>query len=95
MLEPLPMIEPRLRPARSYARPLAPGAALRWLGAGWADFRQSPAESLIYGLAVFALSALVIWGLVRLNLLWLIFPAISGFLVVGALIASGCLGYCF
>ena len=89
MLEPLPMIEPRLRPVRSYARPLAPGAALRWLAGGWADFRRSPLESLIYGLAVFALSALVIGGLVRLNLLWLIFPAISGFLVVGPLIASG------
>jgi uncharacterized membrane protein len=89
MLEPLPLIEPRLRPARSYAQELPPGAALRWLAAGWEDFRYSPVESLLYGTAVFALSALVIWGLVAADLLWLIFPALSGFLVIGPLIASG------
>jgi uncharacterized membrane protein len=89
MLEPLPLIEPRLRPARSYARALPPGAAVQWLTAGWADFRYSPVESLLYGLVVFALSAMVIWGLIGADLLWLIFPAISGFLVVGPLIAIG------
>ncbi len=89
MLEPIPHVEPRLHPARSYARTLPPDAALHWLAAGWADFRHSPVESLLYGLTVFALSALVIWGLVSADLLWLIFPALSGFLVVGPLIASG------
>ena len=89
MLEPLPVIEPRLQPARSYARPVPRGAALRWLGAGWADFRASPGESVLYGVAVFALSALVVGGLVAVHLVWLIFPALSGFLVVGPLIASG------
>jgi uncharacterized membrane protein len=89
MLEPLPLIEPRLRPSRSYARALPANAALRWLTAGWVDFRYSPFESLLYGVVVFALSALVIGGLIAADLLWLIFPASSGFLVVGPLFASG------
>ncbi|MDZ4094527.1 MAG: DUF2189 domain-containing protein, partial [Paracoccaceae bacterium] len=71
------------------ARDLPARAALGWLSAGWADLRDRPAQSLIYGLAVLALSACVILGLIRADLPWLIFPALSGFLVVGPLLAIG------
>ncbi|MCX8507450.1 MAG: DUF2189 domain-containing protein [Rhodobacteraceae bacterium] len=89
MLEPLPVLEPRLPPPDRFARNLSSGAALHWLAAGWADLRAHPAQSLTYGLAVFALSALVILGLIWVGLPWLIFPALSGFLVVGPLLAIG------
>ncbi len=89
MLEPLPALEPRLAAPERFARNLPVGAALHWLAAGWSDLRDRPAQSLTYGLAVFALSACVILGLVRVGLPWLIFPALSGFLVIGPLLAIG------
>lgn len=89
MLEPLPAIAPRLRPANSYARNLPPLSARDWLAAGWSDFSNKPAQSLAYGLSVFALSVLVIGGLITAGLPSLILPALSGFLVVGPLVAIG------
>ena len=89
MLEPLPAIEPRHQAADRFARNLPRGAAMGWLAAGWADLRTAPAQSLIYGFAVFLVSAAVILGLIRVNLPMLIFPALSGFLVIGPLLAIG------
>lgn len=89
MLEPLPAIAPRLHVANSFARDLPADAALGWLAAGWRDLRRHPAQSLGYGFAVFVLSALVILGLFKVGLPMLIFPALSGFLVIGPLLAIG------
>lgn len=89
MLEPLPVLAPRLRPASNLARGLPSRAALDWLAAGWSDFRTNPLQSLAYGLAVFGLSVIVIWGLIAVGLPSLILPALSGFLVVGPLLAIG------
>ncbi len=89
MLEPLPAIAPRVRPDTGFARNLPPLVALDWIAAGWSDFRTSPVQSLAYGLAVFALSVAVIWGLIAIGLPSLILPALSGFLVVGPLLAIG------
>ncbi len=89
MLEPLPAIGPRVRTDNGFARNLPPFAALQWLGAGWSDFRTNPLQSLGYGLAVFTLSVGVIWGLIAVGLPSLILPALSGFLVVGPLLAIG------
>lgn len=89
MLEPLPALEPRHRATDRFAHNLPRGAAMVWLAAGWADLRTAPAQSLIYGFAVFVVSAAVILGLIRVNLPTLIFPALSGFLVIGPLLAIG------
>ncbi len=89
MLEPLPALQPRLREANRFARGLPRSAALGWLAAGLADLPTNPVPSLIYGLGVFVLSTLIITGLIRADLPWLIFPALSGFLVVGPLLAIG------
>jgi uncharacterized membrane protein len=89
MLEPLPAIEPRLHPANRFARDLPPDAAVQWLSSGWADLWTRPAHSLIYGLFVFVLSGLVIGGLIYAGMSWLIFPALSAFLVIGPLLAIG------
>ena len=89
MLEPLPAIAPRLRPDSRFARNLPPMVARDWLAKGWSDLRADPLQSLAYGGAVFALSVLVIWGLNAVGLPSLILPALSGFLVVGPLLAIG------
>jgi uncharacterized membrane protein len=89
MLEPLPALEPRLRISARFARNLPQRAALGWLAAGWSDLCRDPAHSLLYGLAVFVLSALVVLGMIWAGLPLLIFPALSGFLVIGPLLAIG------
>lgn len=70
-------------------RYLSPTAAFGWLAAGWRDFHRHPAPSLAYGVAVFAVSAVVVWGLFHLELDYILFPALAGFMVVGPLIAIG------
>lgn len=89
MLEPLPAIAPRLRPPNGFARNLPPFVAKDWLAAGWSDLRTRPVHSLLYGLAILALSLLVIGVLVAVGLPLLVLPALSGFLVVGPLLAIG------
>jgi uncharacterized membrane protein len=89
MLEPLPALEARHRTPDRFARGLPQTAALDWLAAGWADLRKNPATSLVYGLAVWLLSVAEIAGLAGLGLINLIFPALSGFLVIGPLLAVG------
>lgn len=70
-------------------RNLPAGAALSWLGAGWRDLWRNPAPSLLYGLAVFAVSGVVVWGLFWLGLDYILFPALAGFMVMGPLLAIG------
>lgn len=89
MLEPLPAVETPLRPPGSFARHLPATAALDWLRAGWRDLRRTPLPSLGYGLAIFTASVLVVWAMAAAGLPWLIFPALSGFLVVGPVLAIG------
>lgn len=70
-------------------RNLPAGAALSWLRAGWRDLWRQPAPSLLYGLAVFAVSLIIVWGLFRLGLDYILFPALAGFMVMGPLLAIG------
>jgi len=70
-------------------RNLPAGAALSWLGAGWRDLWRNPAPSLLYGFAVFAVSLIIVWGLFRLGLDYILFPALAGFMVMGPLLAIG------
>lgn len=70
-------------------RDLPTGTALSWLGAGWRDLWRNPAPSLLYGLAVFLVSVIIVWGLFRLGLDYILFPALAGFMVMGPLLAIG------
>ncbi len=78
----IPLAEQRRRhlPARS---------AFGWLSAGWRDLWRNPLPSLLYGFAVFVLSVAVVWFLFRLQLDYILFPALAGFMVVGPLVAIG------
>ena len=68
-------------------REVATGAISRWLRLGWRDFRQAGWPSLMHGLIVTGLSLVII----QIALLfWPLLPgAVSGFLVVGPIIATG------
>ena len=68
-------------------REVAPTAITHWLSLGWRDFRQIGWPSLMHGLIVTGMSIVII----QIALLfWPLLPgAISGFLVVGPIIATG------
>jgi len=68
-------------------RRLGPDHPLRWLRAGWADFRRTWPVGLAHGMAVvlFALLVLFVAG----NDFWLLAGAFSGFLLVAPVIAVG------
>lgn len=70
-------------------RNLPASTVLHWLAEGWRDLWRDPAASLAYGLAVFAVSAAIVWGLFWLELDYILFPALAGFLVVGPFAAIG------
>ncbi|MCB0065868.1 MAG: DUF2189 domain-containing protein [Caldilineaceae bacterium] len=64
-------------------------APLVWLRAGWRDLMVNPTISLLYGLAIFVASVVVIVGLFALALDYILFPALAGFMVIGPLLAVG------
>jgi uncharacterized membrane protein len=63
--------------------------ALTWLRAGWRDLIRDPAPSLAYGVLIFVASFLVVGGLFRFGHDYILFPALSGFLVVAPIAAIG------
>lgn len=75
--------------SRQRRRNLPASAAFGWLGAGWRDLWRNPLPSLAYGLVVFVLSLAVVTCLFRLELDYILFPALAGFMVVGPLVAIG------
>jgi len=62
--------------------------AFRWLAAGWRDLMTEPAPSLLYGLGVFVVSAVIIAGLFAFGWDYILFPAFAGFMVVGPVLPS-------
>jgi len=68
-------------------REVGPAAIFRWLRLGWRDFRRAGWPSLMHGLIVFGMSVVII----EIALLfWPLLPgAVSGFLVVGPILATG------
>lgn len=68
-------------------RGVEPNAIARWLRLGWRDFRQAGWPSLMHGLIVAGMSLVIIPIAL---LFWPLLPgAVSGFLVVGPILATG------
>lgn len=88
-MRPIPQVMPPLPRDRGLNRHYAPGMALEWLGAGWRDLWTQPAPSLIYGVGVFVVSAIIVLGLFALEWDYILFPAFAGFMVVGPVLAVG------
>lgn len=70
-------------------RNLKPSHVFSWLKAGWRDLLVNPLSSLIYGLLVAALSAGLIYTFLEFSLDYVLFPALSGFMIVAPLVAMG------
>ena len=85
-----PVEDPRdLLPFMAPCRTLAPGAPLRWVALGWADFRRAPGPSLAYGIAIVLLSWLVTGIGLKYGTYWSALILLSGFVFVAPLLAFG------
>ncbi len=73
----------------SKAGPLPPAVAVSWLAAGWRDLVARPALSLAYGAGVFVVSLIVIAAMFQAGWDHILFPALSGFMIIGPLVAIG------
>ena len=85
----IPKVVPPLPKESPHARHLPASTAFTWMRRGWADFMTQPLLSLLYGLAVCAISALIVWALFQFRYEYALFPALAGFVLVGPLIAIG------
>jgi uncharacterized membrane protein len=86
----IPPVIPALPATRTdWHRDVPASAAFGWLRAGWRDFVRRPVLSLLYGFAVFLVSLLVLVSLVNFGYDYILFPALSGFLVIAPLAATG------
>ena len=85
----IPETVPPLPPAVNRNRNLAPSEALNWLAGGWRDVWVQPASSIVYGVAVCLISYAVLASLYLLAFDYILFPALSGFLIVAPALAIG------
>ncbi|MBJ3783148.1 DUF2189 domain-containing protein [Devosia sediminis] len=85
----LPPYEPAKPRAVNHNRHLPMAAPLAWLSAGWRDLWTRPVPSLAYGLGVTLVSYAIIYAMFTFGWAQILFPALSGFLVVGPLLATG------
>lgn len=72
-----------------WKRNLSADAPLRWLSLGWKDLWITPIPSLLYGALVCVASIVFIGYMFSTGRDYFLFPALSGFLIVGPIIASG------
>jgi uncharacterized membrane protein len=89
MMTTIPAVAPRAPRATTWNRDLTPSTAFGWLGAGWRDLTVQPFVSLVYGALVFLVSVVVVVGLFKFDLDYILFPAFAGFMVVGPVLAVG------
>jgi len=89
MTNTIPAVVPPLQHDSSLNRQSAPAVAFHWLALGWRDLLIRPAASLLYGLTVLVVSAVVVVGLYAFGWDFILFPAFAGFMVVGPILAIG------
>lgn len=85
----IPPVAAPLPIAKRWSRNLTPASAFQWLALGWQDFRTAPGASIAYGTLIFLLSAIIVGGLFKFGLDYILFPALAGFMVVGPILAVG------
>ena len=85
----IPKPVPPLPRATSLDRHLDTWAGFGWLAKGWSDLLRAPLSSFVYGLSLVAVSWCVLLGLYALDYDYILFPALSGFMIVGPVLAIG------
>lgn len=63
-----------------------------WLAAGWRDFLRAPLMSFIFGLIFAGLGFLVTAGLFLIDLTYLIWPMMAGFILIAPIFCTGFYG---
>lgn len=87
--EPQPAIRPEHLPFVAPCRQLETTAAIGWLKLGWQDFKRAPRQSLTYGFAMVLLSYVVSFFALEVGNFYSILTLISGFVLLGPIIAIG------
>jgi uncharacterized membrane protein len=85
----IPKPVPPLPRAINLDRHLDTWAGLKWLGKGWDDLLRAPLSSFYYGIAMVVASWLVMWAIFALEYDYILFPALSGFMILGPVLAFG------
>lgn len=85
----IPKPVPPLPRGETLCRGLDAWAGLEWLALGWRDLFRAPLSSFCYGFALFALSWAVLGAMFALDYDYILFPALSGFMIVGPFLAVG------
>ena len=70
-------------------RPIDMDHPWRWLAAGWRDLWATPAVGLGFGFAFAAIGAGLTWVVLDLEIYYLTFPLMAGFLLIGPVAAAG------
>jgi len=89
MNDALPQIMPAEPTNDPWARNLPAGEALVWLDLGWRDLMRGPHLSLCYGFFVWVLLAGALWSLIAYGADYILFPTLSGIMVIGPVLAMG------
>lgn len=76
-------------PLLAPCRQIAATAPLGWMRKGWADIRHAPRLSLGYGAAIAALGYAIAFGTWRFGNLGLYFGLVTGFVLLGPVLAVG------
>ena len=87
--DPLPAVVPALPRAVDWNRNLTFSMPFSWLAAGCRDLTHNPGSSLLFGVALFALSLVIVAGLFLTGYDYLLFPALASFLIVAPIFAIG------
>ena len=83
------MTEEEIKPFVAPCRELERGAPLKWLRAGWQDFRSAPGLSLAWGGFCWILSTVVTVAAWKIGGWVLLLSVLSGFIFVAPLLAFG------
>lgn len=79
----------RQQPFAAPCRRVPASAPLRWLAAGWRDYRRGLRASLLYGLFIWLVSVAVSALAWRLGSYVLVLAMLSGFIFIAPLLATG------
>lgn len=72
-----------------FPNPQATAQVRNWLRSGYADFQHNRARAILYGAGVTALAWVTVAALIRLELSWMVLPAVSGMLLLLPLLSAG------
>ncbi|MDO1583386.1 DUF2189 domain-containing protein [Rhizobium oryzicola] len=89
MTDALPDVLPPDPKRDAWARNLSTEEGFHWLRLGWRDLMVSPVQSLCYGLFVWLLLCGAAWSLLAHGADYILFPALSGIMVIGPILAMG------